>query len=139
MASRSARDRVRLLLDEHLSPSVAVELRRLGYDVIAVAERDGLRGRPDDEIFARAAAEGCAMVTFDVGDYLALVRQSVQLRHRHGGLVLLAQAGSSSSGRAAGRLVAVLAELMAAHPADDAFADRVEWLQPAKDQSSRQR
>lgn len=139
MASRSTRDRMRLLLDEHLSPSVAGELRRLGYDVIAVAERDDLRGRSDDEIFARAATDGRAIVTFDVGDYLALVRRSVQLRRRHGGLVLLAQGRSWSSSRASGRLVAVLAGLMAAHPAADAFADRVEWLQAGKDQSSSQR
>lgn len=130
---------MRLLLDEHLSPSVAGELRRLGYDVIAVAERDDLRGRSDDEIFARAATDGRAIVTFDVGDYLALVRRSVQLRRRHGGLVLLAQGRSWSSGRASGRLVAVLAGLVAAHPGDDAFADRVEWLQAGKDQSSSQR
>ena len=130
---------MRLLLDEHLSPSVAVELRRLGYDVIAVAERDDLRGLPDGEIFARAATDVRAVVTFDVGDYLALLRRFVQLRHRHGGLVLLAEAGSWSSGRAVGRLVTVLAELMAAHPTDDAFGDRVEWLQAGKDQSSSQR
>jgi len=130
---------MRLLLDEHLSPSVAVELRRLGYDVVAIAERDDLRGRPDDEIFARAAIDGRAVVTFDVGDHLALDRRFVQLRHRHGGLILLGQAGSWSAGRSVGRLVAVLAGLMAAHPADDAFADRVEWLQAGKDQSSSQR
>ena len=94
MASRSARDRMRLLLDEHLSPSVAVELRRLGYDVIAIAERDDLRGRPDDEIFAQAVTEGRAIATFDVGDYLALVRGFAQVRQRHGGLVLLAAARS---------------------------------------------
>ena len=139
MASRSARDGMRLLLDEHLSPSVAGELRRLGYDVIAVAERDDLRGLPDDEIFEWAATDGRAVVTFDVGDYLALVRGFAQLRQRHGGLVLMAEARSWSSGRAAGRLVSVLAGLMAAHPPDDAFADRVEWLRAGKNQSSSQR
>lgn len=139
MAPRSAHDGVRLLLDEHITPSVAIELRRMGHDVIAVAERDDLRGRPDVEIFSEAAVGGRAVVTFDVGDYLPLVNRSIQVGHRHGGLVLLSSARSWSDGRAAGRLVAALARLMLAHPADDAFSDRIEWLQPAEDQPSSQR
>lgn len=139
MASRSTRNGVRLFLDEHISPTVAIELRRLEHDVIAVAERDDLRGRPDVEIFAAAALSGRTVVTFDVGDYLPLVHRSVQMRHRHGGLVLLSSARSWSKGEATGRLVAALAKLMLAHPADDAFADRVEWLQSAEDQPSSQR
>lgn len=139
MAPRSAHDGVRLLLDEHVSPTVAIELRRMGYDVVAVAERDDLRGRPDVDIFSEAAVGGRAVVTFDVGDYLPLVNRSIQSGHRHGGLVLLSSARSWSDVRAAGRLVAALARLMLAYPADDAFSDRIEWLQPAEDQPSSQR
>lgn len=139
MAPRSAHDGVRLLLDEHVSPTVAIELRRMGYDVVAVAVRDDLRGRPDVDIFAEAAISGRAVVTFDVGDYLPLVNRSIQMRHRHGGLVMLSSARSWSDGRVAGRLVAALARLMLAHLADDALSDRVEWLQPAEDQPSSQR
>jgi len=131
VASRSTRNGVRLFLDEHISPTVAIELRRMGHDVIAVAERHDLRGRPDLEIFADAAVGGRAVVTFDVIDYLQLVHRSIQLGHRHGGLILLSSAGSWSKGQATGRLVAALAKLMLAHPAVDAFADRVEWLQSA--------
>ena len=139
MASRSTRNGVRLFLDEHISPTVAIELRRMGHDVIAVAERHDLRGRPDLEIFADAAVGGRAVVTFDVADYLPLVHRSVQMRHSHGGLILLSSAGSWSKVEATGRLVAALARLMRAHPADDAFADRVEWLQSSEDQPSSQR
>lgn len=134
MAPRAARDGVKLLLDEHISPTVAVELRRLEHDVIAVAERDDVRGRSDAEIFGEAAAEGRAVVTFDVSDYLPLVHRSIQLDHRHGGLILLSSAGSWTCGAATGRLVAALEGLLRAHPADDAFTDRVEWLQPGIDQ-----
>ena len=131
MASRSSHDGVRLLLDEHISPTAAIELRRMGHDVIAVAERHDLRGRPDVEIFAEAALGGRAVVTFDVGDYLPLVHRSIQLGHRHGGLILLSSTRSWSKGEATGRLVAALAKLMQSCPADDAFSDRVEWLQTA--------
>lgn len=136
MAPRSTHDGVRLLLDEHISPTVAIELRRMGHDVIAVAERHDLRGRSDVEIFAEAALSGRTVVTFDVGDYLPLVHRSIHLGHRNGGLILLSAARSWSKGEATGRLVAALAKLMLSRPADDAFADRVEWLQYAEDQSS---
>jgi len=112
----------------------------MGHDVIAVAERHDLRGRPDLEIFADAAVGGRAVVTFDVIDHLQLLNRSIQLGHRHGGSILLSSTGSWSKGQATGRLVAALAKLMLAHPADDAFADRVEWLQYAEGQSrARQR
>jgi predicted nuclease of predicted toxin-antitoxin system len=139
VAPRSARDGVRLLLDEHISPTVAVELHRLEHDVDAVAERDDLRGRSDVEVFAEAAVERRTVVTFDVSDYLPLVHRSIQLGHRHGGLILLSSATSWTTGAATGRLVTALAALMLAHPADDAFTDRVAWLQPAEDQPSSQR
>jgi hypothetical protein len=42
----------RLLLDEMFSPAVAAELRALGHDVIAVADRPDLRSKSDEEIFA---------------------------------------------------------------------------------------
>jgi predicted nuclease of predicted toxin-antitoxin system len=128
---------MRLLLDEHLSPSVAAELRRRGGDVIAIAERSDLRGRPDDEIFAAAAADHRAIVTSDVSDMLILVRRAVQMQQSHRGLILLP--GGWSSDRATGHLVTVIAALLAANPGDDAFVDRVEWIRPSGDQSSRQR
>jgi hypothetical protein len=38
----------RLLLDEMFSPAIAAELRELGHDVIAVADRADLRARSDE-------------------------------------------------------------------------------------------
>lgn len=139
VAPRSAHDGVRLCLDEHISPTVAMELRRQGHDVVAIAERDDLRGRSDVEIVVAAASSGRTVVTFDVGDYLPLVHHSIQWGRRHGGLVLLSSARSWSGARATGRLVVALAGLMLAYLADDAFTDRIEWLQPAEDQPSSQR
>jgi Domain of unknown function (DUF5615) len=47
----------RLLLDEMFSPAIAADLRQLGHEVIAVADRPDLRSKSDEEIFAWASAE----------------------------------------------------------------------------------
>lgn len=49
---------LKLLLDEMLDPEIAVQLRRRGYDVVAVAEREDLRGLLDPEVFEVARREG---------------------------------------------------------------------------------
>lgn len=46
----------KLLLDENLSPSIAVTLTREGYDVVHVRDRRLLKA-PDAQVFARAFDE----------------------------------------------------------------------------------
>ena len=54
---------MRAILDEQLSPRIAVLLRKAGYDVDAVADRDDLVGRSDRMVFEVACREGRAVVT----------------------------------------------------------------------------
>ncbi|MEK7269551.1 MAG: DUF5615 family PIN-like protein [Planctomycetota bacterium] len=64
--------RPRFLLDEHLSPRVAERLRDLGIDASAVkgTEREGM----DDEALLRlAAGEGRILVTYNIGDFAAVL------------------------------------------------------------------
>ena len=49
---------MRLLLDEPLSKDIAVALRQLGRDVVAVGEKSRWTGLSDDEIIELARAEG---------------------------------------------------------------------------------
>ena len=128
MAPRAASARMRLLLDEHLSPAVAAGLRDLGHDAIAIAERPDLRGRPDDKIFAAAAAEHRVIVSSDVADVLVLTRQLSSSSVATAASSSCRHPAAGHRGRAAGRLIARLAATMAENPADDAFDDRVEWL-----------
>jgi predicted nuclease of predicted toxin-antitoxin system len=58
---------LKLLLDEMYTYSIAEQLRGRGHDVVAVAERPGLRGAPDREVFETAQDEGRALVTDDIG------------------------------------------------------------------------
>ena len=65
----SQRPDVRLVLDEMFSPAIARELRELGHDVIAVADRPDLRSKSDEEIFAWASAERRWLLTENVKDF----------------------------------------------------------------------
>jgi len=69
---------VRLLLDEMFSPAVAAELRGLGHDVIAVADRPDLRSKPDEEVFAWAGTEGRWLLTENVKDFRPIMLRALQ-------------------------------------------------------------
>jgi predicted nuclease of predicted toxin-antitoxin system len=80
---------VRAILDEHLSPQIAVLLRKAGYDVDAVAERDDLVGRSDRFILEVACGEDRAVVTNNVKDFRPLAAEWLAQGKPHAGLILL--------------------------------------------------
>lgn len=114
---------LKLLLDEHLSPEIARQLRARGHDVIAVGERSDLRGRPDRVHFASLPDQQRVIVTRDLGDFRPLLADAV----RHGiptyGIVCVPQRFPLSR-RDIGRLVRALAALLDAHPEPDAIIKR---------------
>ena len=55
---------MRLKLDENLSRSAAELCRAAGHDVMSVRDQ-GLRGAPDERVFAVSAGEGRVLVTLD--------------------------------------------------------------------------
>ena len=67
----------RLLLDEMFSPAVAAELRALGHDVIAVADRSDLRAKSDEEVFAWASAEKRWLLTENVKDFRPIMPRAL--------------------------------------------------------------
>ncbi|MCL4370173.1 MAG: DUF5615 family PIN-like protein [Chloroflexi bacterium] len=102
-----------LLLDEMWQPEIAVQLRRRGHDVVAVAERPELRGQPDAAIFAVAQAEGRAIVTENVIDYRPLAAYEIQAGHFHAGLIFTSNRSfPRHDPRTVGHLVKALAELL---------------------------
>lgn len=78
---------MKLLLDEMWPPEIAVQFRRRGHDVVAVAERPELRGQPDAVIFAMAQAEARAILTENVADYRPLAASELQQGRSHAGLI----------------------------------------------------
>jgi len=75
---------VKLLLDENLSPSIAVALCNDGIDAAHVRDR-GLNGANDAVVMERAYTEDRILVTANVGDFDKLAHA----RKLHAGIVLV--------------------------------------------------
>lgn len=104
---------MRLLLDEMLDPDIAVELRRRGYDVAAVAERPDLRGQADAVVFVAAWAEGRCVVTENVGDYRPLAAEASRAGRPCPGLIFTSNRQfPRHDPRTLGRIVTALAHLL---------------------------
>jgi len=82
----------RLLLDETLSPTIAVQLRGRGHEVSAITERPDLYGLSDEQVLAMGADEGLAVVTLNIADFAALHSDWQALGRSHGGIVYVSTA-----------------------------------------------
>ena len=83
---------MKVILDEQLSPQIAVLLRKAGYDVDAVADREDLAGRSDRFVLEAACAEGRAVVTNNIKDFRPLAAEWLAQGKVHSGLILLPSA-----------------------------------------------
>lgn len=110
---------LRLLLDEHLSPEIARQLRSHGHDIVAVSERPDLRGRSDRVHFASQPDEQRAIVTRDLGDFRPLLADALRHGQATYGLVCIPRRFARNRD-GLGRVVTVLDTLLNAHPAIDA-------------------
>lgn len=119
---------MRLLLDEHLSPEIARQLRSRRHDVEAAVERPDLVSLPDHELFARMAAEQRAILTNNVPDYVKLFNAALGRGQEHYGLLLVDDRSMPRGRNTIGLFVRVLDELLQAHPAEDALRNQLRWL-----------
>lgn len=110
---------LKLLLDEHFSPEIARQLRRLGHDVVAVGERPELRGRSDRVHFASLPEQRRAIVTRDLGDFRPLLAEALRRGTPTYGIVCASHRFPLTRNEI-GRLVRALAALLDASPAVDA-------------------
>lgn len=81
---------MRLLLDEMWTPTIALELRKRDFDVIAITEpahAGRYAGISDDQVFARAQDDGRAVVTDNIADYEQAVHDWESSRQAHHGLI----------------------------------------------------
>lgn len=121
---------MRLLLDEHYPPVIAEQLRRRGFDVIAVVEHPvsdpgTLRRMPDDELLRRASAQGRALVTENTRDLAAIHRRFLARGEDHAGILIASSHKFSRHPDAVGRLILALAAFMETH---ELLANDIAWL-----------
>lgn len=121
---------MKLLLDEMFPPMIAERLRdQHGCDVVAISERDELRGLPDTDVFVAAQDEKRAVVTENVSDFRPIAREWQAMGRTHFGLVLTTNRRfPRSRARTAGRLVTALKSLLDAETGPPVASNRETWL-----------
>jgi hypothetical protein len=83
---------LKLLLDEHISPDVAVGLRRRsGLVVHSIVEwEDGNFIGQEDSVFLReAAGQGLTLVTYDRRTIPPLLKRGAEEAHSHAGVIFV--------------------------------------------------
>lgn len=118
---------MRALLDEQLSPQIAVLLRDAGYDVLAVPDRDDLVGSSDRAVLEVASSEGRAVVTNNIKDFRPLAAEWLATGRTHPGLILLPSARTRTRS-AVPALAAAIEAILRAHP--DGIAGGECWVDP---------
>jgi len=84
---------LKLLLDEHISPAVAIGLlrrnRNLTVRYMAEWEGGNFLGRDDSSCLAEAAAQGLSLVTYDRRTIPPLLKIWTEEERQHGGVIFV--------------------------------------------------
>ena len=81
---------MRLLLDAHVSGrNIGDRLTELGHDVRPLDREPNLEGLADDEVLELASADERVLVTFDVADFPAILREWGIAGRTHAGVILV--------------------------------------------------
>lgn len=118
---------MRLLIDEHLSPVIAEQLRKRGHDVMTAIEA-GVNGIDDSRVMAWAVSDQRAVVTHNIRDFPPLDAMYLGTSKLHYGIVLVPLGKYSLSRQDLGPLVSALHDLLSRHGTDDALCDMEYFL-----------
>ncbi len=121
---------MRLLLDEHLSPALARQLRQRGIDALAIWEwHDGAyRNVVDPTLLAAAYVDGRVLVTYDQRTIPPILREWAETGQVHAGVVFVDERTIRQSDMG-GRLRAIVWLVMEHGQAD--WTNRVDYLRRA--------
>lgn len=118
---------MKLLIDEMWPPQIAVQLRALGHDAIAVAESSELRSKQDTAILAFAHSDSRSVLTENVSDFRRLAAIAIARGDRHAGLIFTTnRCFPRRDSRTVGRIVIALDQLLRS---GIDLNDREHWLQ----------
>jgi len=118
---------VRLLLDEHYADAIAQQLRGNDLDVMTVSELQ-MKGTDDEPLLELAASDRRALLTNNVGDFIALHSRWMAAGCSHFGLLFTDDAAMPRDRGTIGRYVRALAAFMGTRPGDADTVDQVHWL-----------
>jgi predicted nuclease of predicted toxin-antitoxin system len=80
---------LRVLIDEHISPTVALRLQQLGFYAVASVRDRNLIGKQDWELIAWCIRNQHAMFTNNEKDWEQLHKQCVDRGEQHCGILLV--------------------------------------------------
>jgi hypothetical protein len=81
---------VRLLLDAHVSgPNVGRRLQTAGHDVRALDQEPALEALEDDHVLALATSDKRILVTHNISDFPAILRDWAEAGRSHAGVILV--------------------------------------------------
>ena len=113
----------KLHLNEHLSPRLARQLRRHGFDATSTLESE-LVSKSDKEQLEFCCAEGRAILTFNVDHFTLLHEEFVAANKEHWGIIVSTR---ESIGVLLHRLLRLLNSLSA-----DELKNQIRWLNEFK-------
>lgn len=81
---------MRLLLDAHVSgPKLGRRLQAAGHEVRTLDQEPELEALADEQVLALATAESRILVTHNIHDFPAILRQWAQAGQSHAGVILV--------------------------------------------------
>jgi hypothetical protein len=116
-----------LLLDEMFSDAIAARLRAMGHDVRSVVAIPELVSSSDDKLLAWATADGRALVTANIRDFVQISARSPFAGRPHAGLILISAKTFPRSRHRESAIVGALANLLA--KGEELGEGRVTFLQ----------
>ncbi|HPD30647.1 MAG TPA: DUF5615 family PIN-like protein [Phycisphaerae bacterium] len=110
---------IRIWLDEDVRPLLGAVLRERGYDAVSAVEL-GRLSIPDADHFEYCAANGQALLTFNIRDFVPLARRAIEEDRHFSRLIVSERLPFSQLWRRTLRLVGTLQ--------GEQLADRMIWL-----------
>lgn len=111
---------MRLLLDEHINPEVARQLRKKGYDVVSVEEAQ-MREASDEQLLNFATSQNRALVTYNIRDFQLLLSKWHRAARHHSGIIFVNE--KTASQKTVGPLVRALKKLLDTAPRPQGWLD----------------
>lgn len=120
---------MRLALDHHYSPTIALRLRELGFDVVAVQER-GWHSVGDEFLLNQCADDERSLLTNNVADFLPIVQRWAQQGRLHAGLIFTSDRSMPRTRAMTGAYVDALSAVLLLYRAPSSAAGLILWLSP---------